>query len=268
MLRKLVAQLPELRGKQRLLSVLDQLLGPVVMKARGGVFLEGYYSSAQDKSFLNSQVENERLEEEISTLGESAVVIDCGANCGYYSAKAAQKLGKDGVVISVEPSQREYRRLLKAISLNSHQGRWIPINVAAGADNAVVYMNTNVGHTGMNQVCTRQERTEQVTLQLSIDQIIDWTIGSRRTIDLIKIDVEGYELNVLKGAQQALARGQVRLLVVEITESFLQRCGDSKAKLYKFLASLGYESERNLDIWQYDEVFCRSANQVSNIVCN
>ena len=58
--------------------------------------------------------------------------------------------------------------------------------------------------------------------------------------DLVKLDVEGSEIAVLRGAFESIAEGKLPVLMVEFTEQNLQRCGLSTKDLYAELTSLGY----------------------------
>ena len=63
-----------------------------------------------------------------------------------------------------------------------------------------------------------------------------------RRIDVIKIDIEGFELNALKGAKNILASAtsKPRLIVAELVDEFLSRSGGTKVEVYEFLLSYGY----------------------------
>src|SRR4030042_2530798 len=68
-------------------------------------------------------------------LKDGMVFIDTGANIGLYSLFAAEKVGSDGKVISLEPSNREYIALQENISLN-RMNNIIPLQYAAGNKNS------------------------------------------------------------------------------------------------------------------------------------
>ncbi|EHQ53708.1 hypothetical protein ECTPHS_13642 [Ectothiorhodospira sp. PHS-1] len=74
----------------------------------------------------------------------------------------------------------------------------------------------------------------------------------------VKIDTEGYELEVLRGIQELLVAGRVKKLVVEVNDMHLQRFGADSASLYEFLEQFGYLPSMGLQSGHYDEVFFRS----------
>jgi len=84
-----------------------------------------------------------------------------------------------------------------------------------------------------------------------------------RRVKLMKIDVEGAEMDVLLGMEASLAAGFVERIVVEITPKFLSAFGRTRDELYQLLARHGYSPREHLtekpkEDWQYDELFVRN----------
>jgi FkbM family methyltransferase len=260
-MRKLIHKLPKFRGRQRLLTILDKLMGPTEIKCRHNILIEGYYSSVQDCAFLRPVSENHELESLILNLSPEAIFIDIGANCGFYSALAAAQLSHNGTVVSIEPSFREYRRLLYAVNKNIHSCRWIPFNQASGEQKGIIELSVDKGHTGTNHILINNESKGQYSYINSISDLIEGFIPQDRMVDLIKIDVEGFELSVLKGMQDLLSKKRILALQIEITDSFLKRSGASKGELYKFMESNDYFSVHNSPEWQYNELFVAKHKQ-------
>lgn len=254
MFREIIHQLPRIRGCQRVLVTADRLLGPTPMLSRHGIRILGYYSSSQDTTFLRKKSDNLALESQLGSLPADGVFIDCGANAGFYSALATRKI-VSGLVLSIEPSHREYVRLLWAIKNNKHKCKWLSVNAAVGAEHCMIGIQTDVGHTGMNQVNKSVEFGQQCVMQTTIDSLVSDIVGPDRLISVVKVDVEGYEFEVLKGAVDTLSRKQILSIVVEITPIFLSKNGSSKEEIYSFLAAYGYHPKINSHEWQYDEVF-------------
>lgn len=263
MLGQYLTKLPAVRGKQRLLLAFDAAFGPSVLRARQGILLEGFLSSTQDLAFCRRKSENPALEALIASIPSDGVFVDCGANCGFYSALAATKLGPQGIVLSVEASHREYRRLLKAIELNPHRSSWIPLHLAAGSKAGSVRIDTSVGHTGMNRVVTTKSSASSgnTIACFRLDELFAATIEEGRAISLLKIDVEGFEREVLAGLDRTLSEKRIASLVIEITPQFLEERGESKAELFGWLEGKGYLPTINSNAWQYDEVFVASSNR-------
>lgn len=217
-----------------------------------------YLSSTQDQAFVRKTTENALLSDLIEALEGNAVFIDVGANCGYYSSMAARRLRAEGAtVISFEPSSREYIRLVWAVENNEHRCDWLTFNCAVGSSVGTARLSCGVGHTGMNRVMGENSTRAKTTVVpiVTLDSVLEGMFAKARTIDLIKIDVEGFEMEVLKGAVGMLSRKLVKKLCIEITDKFLKTNGSSKEELYKFMSEFGYTAWVNSDEWQYDEVF-------------
>lgn len=246
--------LPMFRGRTRLFRALDACLGARVRVARFDVKLCTYLASAQDASFFVREEHNSILSDAIAALPDNGVFLDCGSNCGFYSALAARRLGSDGIVVSIEPSYREYTRLISAVSANSHDCTWVTMNVGVGAGHGVLHLDTTVGHTGMNRM-SKEQIVGQACAVYPVDDLVESMLKDRSQIDLIKIDVEGFEMEVIRGVQNSLRQGKIRKLIIEVTDQFLKKSGSSKAELFGFLSDCGYDPQVRSEAWQYDEVF-------------
>ncbi|MFO1160110.1 MAG: FkbM family methyltransferase [Reyranellaceae bacterium] len=169
--------------------------------------------------------------------------VDVGANEGLYTVFAAHRVGAAGRVLSVEPSSRERAVLKRNIELNRFENvTVVPHALAAEAGFASLQVapklhgghNTLGGfaHEGIAAIGAEQvpvETFDAMAQRLSIDHV-----------DVMKIDVEGAEVKVLRGARRMLMRCRPTLLI-EANESALRGQGTSTTELVALLQSLGYE---------------------------
>ena len=259
MLRRTISLLPTgIKGRHKALRILDRLAGPAGMRARGGVKIEGFFSSIQDLAFLRESSENPMLEHLIGNLPAGGCFIDVGANCGFYSSLAARKLGRGGVVLSFEPSGREYRRLLYANRHNGHECSWLTFNFACGESPEVLSLLVDDHHTGVNHIAAQDETGfRQSCLVVPLDHVVLGLVRPEGNIHLVKIDVEGFETSVVKGMTNLLKEGKIDRVCVEVTDKFLRRSGSGKDELYAIFEHHGYTPTVNSNEWQYDEVFVR-----------
>jgi len=200
------------------------------------------------------------LAKEIALLGEGDVFIDVGANIGYYSILAARRVGARGLVMSFEPSHREFTRLLANLALNGCTSV-VPVSVALGSAPAIAELHIAPTHTGLNTLHVSsaaahafRNAAAQRVLVPCFDDFVAPLLGERR-VRLLKIDVEGAEMDVLLGMRESLQRQLFERIVVEITPRFLENFGRSKEALYELLESCGYAARFRSQEWQYDEVF-------------
>ncbi|MGI0090476.1 MAG: FkbM family methyltransferase [Nitrososphaerales archaeon] len=131
-------------------------------------------------------------------------VVDVGANIGSFSLKACSEVGKDGRVLAIEPASENRKLLSKNISLNNY-GSICTIK-ALGAGSSETFSQIKIYEKGGdNTILDRglpPKRTEKIEIK-----ILDWIVAEANfdRVDFLKIDVEGFELEVLKGSQRVLS---------------------------------------------------------------
>jgi len=254
-------RLPELRGKYRLGCCLDKF-GPFKAKTPNGVHIKVYTTSTNDKLFFHQEVENEVLFNEISKLPSNGVFVDVGANAGFYSAICARTLSKDGIVLSWEPSIREFMRLLWTKEHNKHECKWVCMHEALSNTDTISPIVIHGRHTGRNTLS-----------QKGFDGKRDWVHTVRldgvwgnlypeKIIDLVKIDVEGWEYPVCIGLEKLLCEKKIKTIIVEVTRDWYKNNGFTVEGLYDYFIGHGYTPEvGNNEKWQYDEIFRLSGKQ-------
>jgi FkbM family methyltransferase len=164
------------------------------------------------------------------------VVVDAGAHVGVYSLRAAKLVGNNGLVIAIEPAKENYRILLKNISINSAHNI-IPIKVGlwSSRGKAKLYIKeSSMSHSLFKDLgesfIVRVEEVYITTLdhllkELGVDHV-----------DILKINVEGAELEVLKGAKEVLTEKSVFKIVITTHPPH----EEISRAIVRYLISLGY----------------------------
>jgi FkbM family methyltransferase len=144
-------------------------------------------------------------------LAEHDVVLDIGANIGAYSCLAASK---DKKVWAFEPSQANLSYLRKNISINGFEDRITvyPIGVAASEGKMALY-GTGGANASFVSGWAGNRQSEPVPVQ-SLDSLLSGNLSGQKL--LIKVDVEGFESEVLKGAKETLSRRPSPTWLVEV----------------------------------------------------
>lgn len=137
----------------------------------------------------------------LSFLRPAMTVVDVGANVGAHTLAFAHAVGINGTVVSIEPERTAFHTLAANIALNELQ-QVATFNAACGEAEGLVRVQrvdpSREGNYGMCQVNPESDAGTQLVRQISIDYL---QLGS---CHLIKADVEGYELAVLKGAVRTI----------------------------------------------------------------
>ncbi|MFC1498906.1 FkbM family methyltransferase [Verrucomicrobiota bacterium] len=166
------------------------------------------------------------------------VFLDVGANIGFYSLIASLCTGPEGSVYSFEPDKDIFRKLCGHIELNSSNNvRAYNIALADydGEGFLCEKLEENSGWTHLVD-CAGDDSRKVSAVKLDTflrDNPVD-------KITLIKIDVEGYELEVLKGAQDILEKYMPEI-IIELNSNALRRNKTEPIEVIKCLKSYGYE---------------------------
>ena len=174
-------------------------------------------------------------------LQEGMTFLDIGAYHGVYSIVAAKKLGPTGGVVAFEPSSRERGRMLVNLKLNNIESVSIePYAVSAGEGEALLTVVVD-GFTTMNSL--RRPPINHLTEQVEIRTMsLDGYLKSKRVnrVDLLKVDTEGGELEVFRGAGDLLSRLRP-VIICEVLDLVTNAWGYAAAEIMALLRAHNYE---------------------------
>jgi FkbM family methyltransferase len=162
-------------------------------------------------------------------------VVDAGANFGYFTLNLACAIGPEGRVLALEPNPSSHERLRRHLAWNGFDDRVHTYGLGLSSRPETVRMSEPAGNTGHTAVASDGE-IRNVSLT-SLDELVAGEGLDR--IDLLKLDVEGYEARALIGARGVLARFRPTL-VVELFPSMMQRQGSSPEEVASILTDSGY----------------------------
>jgi FkbM family methyltransferase len=170
--------------------------------------------------------------------------VDVGANIGYYTWLASSLVGESGRVLAFEPGPYAAARLSQIldqgfvknvvqhqVALSDYTGEGILYVPPSSAGNYNPSMTPYL--PGMTAVTT------------PIGVLDDYLERHNfETVDVIKIDVEGLELDVLQGASRALNAHRIRAVLCECGDHAVE-CGSSQTDLNRFLTDFGFARTRS-----------------------
>ena len=172
----------------------------------------------------------------ISSVTSDTVFVDIGANFGYFTCLAASKIGSNGTgrVISVEPNPAMQRLLRKNVRINWSLGP-IEIHNCAIADRTgfveFVVPNGRAANASVVASPAAQDDGRFIVPSQSLDELLK---GAK--VDLIKVDVEGFETAVLRGANNTLRKSAEVQIVLEWSLAQMQTAGFVAEDLMKVIA--------------------------------
>lgn len=188
-------------------------------------------------------------------LQKRDVFIDIGSNFGYYSLIASSCVGPLGKVYAIEPTHKTFMRLLRNIELNRFENI-IPIKKAISSQNGKLPMNISQdGYDAWNSLTKPDKTGLFVTEEVEAITLDDLTkdLDLSKKISMIKIDVEGWEIELLKGGQKFLSLPNAPVFQVEFNDRALSTAGYSSKILFEEINKLGFE------LFHYD----RKKNQLT-----
>lgn len=184
----------------------------------------------------------ERYERELlllqKILSPGMTFVDAGACYGIYTLAASKIVGPAGSVFTFEPAPRAFRILQKNIRLNSLPNVIAyPLALTANNGKALLYRHPNVGCDSLGKDDSFTGTSEMIATK-SLDTVLREVSVS--SVDVIKIDVQGAEEWVLRGAAQLLASSHP-VVIFEVYPPCTAPLRLSPHGAWDFLSSLGYE---------------------------
>lgn len=171
---------------------------------------------------------------------EGDVVIDVGSHIGLFSMVSSRRVGASGKVIAIEALTSNFKLLQENIRLNRLNNvldvncilysKDMPFSVSRYQRILAAGRRGGIGEQEREQKIQEEQMLKSMSSNssrktmeqaMTMDTVLQQTAGSINPVNWIKIDVEGAELDVLKGATKTLAANQDIAILVEIHRSWL-----------------------------------------------
>lgn len=181
-------------------------------------------------------------------LGSGATFVDVGAHIGTYTLRAAPIVGPAGRVIAIEPNPETVRKLQANIQASGATAVTVEPFACSDAEATLELFagpRSNSGETSLARTNAARDDKAGASYKVRarpLDAILQETGVTR--VDAVKIDVEGAELLVLKGAPQTLDRFHP-VVLIEVVDQQLRSMGTSSKEVYDFFHSHGYTARRS-----------------------
>ena len=161
--------------------------------------------------------ETENLNVLYSFVTSNTVFLDIGANVGYFSIAIGNRLKQGGKVFAVEPHPTLTNLIERSVQLNSLEAVVQIFQCAVSDQEGTLNLFYPDDHLGKGSSShNADEQGQYLTVQA---HRLDTLLPQDVVVDLIKIDVEGHELNVLRGMQEVLQRSPNVKVLFEKLES-------------------------------------------------
>ena len=192
----------------------------------------------------------------LQVLQPKDLFVDVGANVGSYTVLASAVCGS--AVVAIEPDQEAARSLMRNISINRQESRVQVVKAAVGA--SVGRTRFTSGRDTTNRVAKADDADTTVVELTTLDDILADVSPS-----FLKIDVEGYENEVLKGAAHTLQKNTLFAVIVETSNELVSKtlaaAGFVRARYEPFqrlLQPTNFADQSHNALFVRDMVYCAS----------
>lgn len=187
----------------------------------------------------NNHYEPELLNFLDRRLKKGSVFIDIGANAGFLGMEAANRVGEKGLVYAFEPNPYIFASLAQVFSHNSHYRNYI-LNQLAVADKreTVSFFISGSTQSLMERSGFRPENENRIEVRaMAMD--LDTYLGTSIVPHLIKIDVEGAEVEVLQGMKRIMQTFKPAVLI-EIHGNYFEKPAGHVESIFDYFTEYNY----------------------------
>jgi len=174
-------------------------------------------------------------------LRPGAFVIDAGANFGHYALLSANAVGEQGLVVAFEPDPATFALLASNAGLLSAAN--LVVEQAGLSDQTgSIALAVDARNPGGHSFARENVDTFGHSVDVPVFRLDDFVVerGMNRRVDLVKIDVQGFEWKMICGAQETLKRDRP-VVFCEVSPSMMAAVDDDFHVLLRFFEELGYD---------------------------
>ncbi|MCX6720726.1 MAG: FkbM family methyltransferase [Candidatus Staskawiczbacteria bacterium] len=182
--------------------------------------------------------ESEELEAIRKFLKKDSVILDIGANIGWYSLNLSKNV-PNGKIFSFEPIPKTYGYLEKNIKING-LGNVKPFNLGIGEENKDIIFNYYPEMSGAASAKNLHEGIKKVNVNCKIKKLDSFIPKLTKRVDFIKCDVEGAEIFVVRGGIEIIKK-HFPVIFMEMLRKWSAKYDYHPNDIIKILKNIGYE---------------------------
>jgi FkbM family methyltransferase len=214
-----------------------------------------YYADANDIGITPHLIIDGVWEESVERVLTKRIVrgmhvFEVGANIGYFTVLLAHLVGPSGSVTAFEPDAALAQLTRDNIEINGFHQQAAVVEVAASDRIGTATFYTRDRHRGGGSLVGDLEQVPwnpydvKAAIEVRTTTLDAYIAESGVVPDVVKIDAEGAESAILRGAEQLLATRRPLVLQLEFAPDFVQAAGDDPAALLERLANYGFAMHR------------------------
>lgn len=207
--------------KYRLIKCFKRKGSFVIAKVQGSKMYLSLEDEGISKDLITDKIrEMESTKEVLNIVNKGDVILDIGANIGYYALMEARLTGRAGLVYACEPVPENFELLKRNIQLNGVTNIEA-FNIALGDKNGEVEMylsqKSNLHSMSLTKNTSSESRIKVKLLK------VDEFLKDKGAPDFVRMDVEGYENKILQGMDKILQSDKLCKLFIEVHFNIMDR---------------------------------------------
>jgi FkbM family methyltransferase len=229
-------------GKYTIVRKIGNILLSPVKSTYAEVLGNKMYLDERDSLLLSINGIYEKFETDlvIDKIKENDVVIDIGANIGYYTLIFAKLVGKNGKVIAFEPDPSNFKLLKKNIQTNGYKNV-VLVQKAVSTKNDVLKLFLCDFNYSMHRIYDSKYGEESVDIEsVNLDDYLEKN-NLFDKVNFVKMDIEGSEISALGGMEKLLNRNSPLTLLTEFAPGAIVDSGNDPTDLPKLLTNCGFK---------------------------
>jgi FkbM family methyltransferase len=264
--------------KSALLPTVNYLKPDYITIMNQKLYIDKFDTTVSEKMVVYKNWEDFETKVFMKTLHPGDVVIDIGAHIGYYTLIAAKIVGNAGKVFAFEPNERNFKLLQKNVKENGYKNV-VLINKAVTKKSGSIKLYINNQNTGDHRIYDSQDNRKAVTVQtISLNDFFKNknNLPFMKKVSLIKMDIQGSEVEALKGGLDLLKNNSQIKLITEFwpfgmnlnktsAKEFLNLLETYKFKFYEI-----NEKNNTLKLTQSQDVlkkYPETSDDYTNLLC-
>ena len=167
-------------------------------------------------------------------------ILEIGANIGYYAILEAKLAGEKGFLYAIEPSPFNFDMLKKNIALNGIKNSEIYQKAAGSKGEMAKFYVAN--KSNLSSFIKRDDMDMYKNgkiIDVEIVRLDDFLVN--KEVDFIRMDVEGYEKEILKGLEKTMTKQHPKHFFIEIHSDLLHKKNSSAREILEYLNKFGYK---------------------------
>ena len=220
--------------------------------------------------YAKRKYEHHILTEMYAYIKIGNVALDIGANIGHHSIFMAKIVGGGGEIYAFEPIPKIYNQLEKSVTKNNLNN--VIINkYALGEIDKEVEININNNNVGGSSIVNRNASDTTTNVKIQVKTLDSLNL---QKVDFIKLDVEGYEWNVIAGGADTISKYKPTI-IFEYSPDYFRRANNNDGnKILNFMINNNYimydlENKKKMvaDIKSFEKEFAPGLRSQTNLLC-